>query len=266
MKECQKIRKDFVAFLDEELGKTSQEQVSAHLKECSSCGQEMKNLSQIYGCAQSVHRDVEQAMDAVDWEALSRRISEVAFQKRQPAIFKSWRKRWLLFFPKLRPVYAGLLAGVLLGALATFLIFRSSIVQPSRERAFYASGEFLESVEMEMARRQTLDYLEKSQYLLLDFLQPAVEKPAGAWESRFASEKARDLLAKKKYLNRELDKFQMAKAREICDQIELLFLELAQLSDTLTEAERLEIQRFIEERNILLKIKLLKKELERNEV
>ena len=58
----------------------------------------------------------------------------------------------------------------------------------------------------------------------------------------------------------------MAKAKEICDQIEMLFYELAQVSEGLTPAQCRGIQNMIEEKNILLKIKLLKKELQESEV
>jgi len=78
--------------------------------------------------------------------------------------------------------------------------------------------------------------------------------------------KARELLSKKKFLNPQLEKAQMAKAKEICDQIELLFYELAAVSEGLTEIERREMQNLIEDRSLLLKIRLLKKELQKSEV
>jgi hypothetical protein len=54
----------------------------------------------------------------------------------------------------------------------------------------------------------------------------------------------------------------MAKAKAICDQIEMLFLELAQVGDDLPAAELQRIQGFVEERQLLLKINLVKKELQ----
>jgi hypothetical protein len=128
------------------------------------------------------------------------------------------------------------------------------------------SQEFLDRVELEMARRETLDYLEKSQYVLLDFVQASPERTPQAWRSDLASQAAKDLLAKKRYINPQLDKFRMAKAKEICDQIEFLFFELVQVSGQLSEKDLQNIQSLIEEKQLLLKIKLLKKELEESEV
>jgi hypothetical protein len=74
------------------------------------------------------------------------------------------------------------------------------------------------------------------------------------------------MLAKKRFLNQQLDKGEMAKAREICDQIEILFLELSQMSDELSAEETAKIKEFVEQKQLLLKIKLLRKELKESEV
>jgi len=135
----------------------------------------------------------------------------------------------------------------------------------SERRGYSASNEYLDRVEQAMARRDTLDYLDKSQYLLLDFIQASPEELRSG-QSALNSNRARDLLARKKYLNSQLDMQRMAKAKAICDQIEMLFLELAQVGGELPEAELRRIQGFIEDRQILLKIKLLTEELEESEV
>jgi hypothetical protein len=166
----------------------------------------------------------------------------------------------------LKPAYAALLIGVLLGSLITFIVFRAPLPREVEAGNFLVSQDFLENVELEMARRETLTYLEESQYLLLDFIQSPSEKSAKFWQSEFASQKARGLLARKKYINPQLDKFKMAKAKAICDQIEYLFYELVQISTQLSEEEVSKIQNMIEEKKLLLKIKLLKKELEQSEV
>ncbi|MCK7470556.1 MAG: hypothetical protein MZU95_07005 [Desulfomicrobium escambiense] len=126
---------------------------------------------------------------------------------------------------------------------------------------YFASGEFLDRAELEMARRNTVDYLEKSQYMLLDVFDSAEQ-----WRRRAGRHPCRSgpgtSLQKKKYLNAQLERFQMAKAKAICDQIELLFRELAQIGDELPAAELGRIRGFVEERQLLLKINLVKKELQ----
>jgi len=50
------------------------------------------------------------------------------------------------------------------------------------------------------------------------------------------------------------------------DQIELLFLELSQLSPELSVRELEKVREMVEEKQLLLKINLIKKELQQGEV
>ena len=54
----------------------------------------------------------------------------------------------------------------------------------------------------------------------------------------------------------------MSKAKAICDQIEMLFLELSQIDEELSAAEMGRIRDYVEGRQLLLKINLVKKELQ----
>jgi hypothetical protein len=268
MMDCKKIKKDLVAFLYGELQENEKKLIRSHLEACPDCRRELQHMKEVIKGADSLQEDIEKAMASVDWEELPSKITEAVFEKKAPV----HRERWLagiskfFFQPKLRPVYAALLIGVLLGSFITLMVLRAPLPREIEAGEFLVSPDFLEKVELEMARRETLNYLEESQYLLLDFVQSPSEKSAEFWQSEFASQKARGLLAKKKYISPQLDKFKMAKAKAICDQIEYLFYELTQISAQLSEEEISKIQNMIEERKLLLKIKLLKKELERSEV
>lgn len=265
MSECRRVRENLVAFLCGELGEGEKEKVRRHLDACSSCSLDLKQLRQTLQSADSLNPEIEKALASVDWEALPEKIaSTVRKEKPRPRPLR-WRERFRLSGPKLRPVFAGLLLGVLLGALATFLVFRRNLAERNGGEKLFASREFLDNVDLEIARRETLDYLEKSQYVLLDFVES--DAKGGTFKpSSPAAEKARELLEKKKFLNPQLEKAQMAKAKEICGQIELLFYELSQISESLTDAQRQEIQNLIEEKKLLLKIRLLRKELQESEV
>ncbi len=268
IKECKKINRNLVAFLYGELEADTREQVQSHLDTCPNCRKAFQEIEAVAQAADSLSGDIEEAVASVDWDALPTRISESVFDKGPSTPQKAPRRSlWkILTQTSFRPVYAALLMGLLLGSLATLLVMRTSLLKKSRGESFAVSPEFIDLVELEMARRDTLDYLEKSQYVLLDFVQASPRRAPGVWQHELASQAAQDLLAKKKYINPQLDKFRMAKAKEICDQIELLFLELTQVTDQISEEDLQDIQNFIEEKQLLLKIKLLKKELEESEV
>jgi len=204
-------------------------------------------------------------MRSVDWETLPSQISEKVFKEELHPQRESWLAQvsGFLFQPRLRPVYAALLIGVVLGAILTFMVLRAPQPSEVAEAGFYAPQDFLENVELEMARRDTLDYLERSQYLLLDFVQSPSQRSVDFWQSEYAAEQARSLIEKKRYIYPQLDKFHLAKAKAICDQIEFLFYELTEISVQLSAQEVNKLQRMIEDKQILLKINLLKKELEK---
>jgi hypothetical protein len=265
MRKCKKHEKDMVAFLYGELGEEERECFLSHLDVCSHCQREFQELKEMSEKANTL--DIQGAMDSVDWDSLPSKITDAIWEKSAQTSREGWLARLLkgMFQPKLRPVYAGVLLGVLIGSLATFLVFQGPFMREGVETRFLISHDFLERVDMEMARRETLDYLERSQYLLLDFVQYSPQKEE-LLEPELAFRKASDLLSKKKYINPQLTKFQMAKAKEICDQIELLFYELTQMSDQLTREDVVRIQRLIEENQLLLKIRLLKRELKESEV
>jgi hypothetical protein len=265
MNKCRRNRENLLAFLSGELSETEKEKVSRHLETCPRCGREISEIRETLRIADSLNPKLEKVQAVVDWEAQADKIVAAAWKEEGlPRPAPNRERSWLLA-PRLRPVLAGLLAGIMIGGLAMFMIFRESTSPKRGGEKLFASGEFLDRVDVEIARRETLDYLDKSQYVLFELTQASSD--SGTFRlSEAAARETRELLSKKKLLNPQLEKVRMAKAKAICDQIELLFYELAQVSVDLSQAQRQEIQGMIEEKNLLLKIKLLRKELQKSEV
>lgn len=210
----------------------------------------------------AVRAEIRRSAASVDWDALPGLIADRAAAANARDARPAPAPRlsgWLAAF-RMKPALAGLAAGLVVGAAAMYLALKVPGDRVGRDDPYFASGEFLDRAELEMARRNTVDYLEKSQYMLLDFFESADEGPVVPAAVR--SERTRDLLQKKKYLNAQFDRFQMAKAKAICDQIETLFLELSQIDGELAAAELGRIRGYVEERQLLLKINLVKKELQ----
>ncbi len=265
MNECRRVRENLVAFLGGELGEAKTAKIRHHLEACSRCGRELKDVQRIYQSAETLSPALRSTLDGVDWEARAEKIVQTVWTKESSQRPTPRRKRFLLFAPSLRPVLAGIVGGIMIGALAMFVVFKGSILQKKGSEPLFAPGEFLDRVDLEIARRETLNYLEKSHYVLLEFMESDAGQRKFGPQS-FAVEQARELLEKKKFLNPQLERARMAKAKDICDQIELLFYELSQVSEALTDDERREIQELIEQKKLLLKIKLLRRELQESEV
>lgn len=266
MSECKKIKKELVAYLYGDLEADLERNVTAHLESCPSCRRDLESYRKAGEAADLYGGEAEKVMETIDWENLPRQIVRMSSEQKKDSPRPMPDRRVKAFSSlSMRPVWAALLAGIILGSFLTFLVFRGAGVSP-RKTDFSVSAAFMNEAELEAARRETLDYLEKSQYLLLDFVQKPAEELPREWVSEWTSRRVKDLLNRKKYINQQLDNARMAKAKEICDQLEFLFFELAQVSEYLTAEEAASIQRFIEEKQLLFKIKLLKKELKGSEV
>jgi hypothetical protein len=244
-----------------------------HIAVCQECRREHEDLRAIGIGAEAVRDEIGAAMAGVDWDALSEQIADAALAERRTAPQPAPRPIVRPFFS--RSLLAGAAAGLLVGVLATLFFLRrgpQAAALPTTSAAsaipaagsYSASGEFLQRVELELAKRETIDYLEKSEYVLLDLLEP---RSAGAAPGPPAApiDRTSGLLAQKRYFNAHLDDVRMAKARALCDQIEFLFLELSQISRTLDPKETAEIRKYVEDKQLLLQIRLLKKELRENE-
>jgi len=267
MSDCQKIQGCLAAFLDGELNGNDEVHMKKHLDDCPECRRSLEDMRRILDGADAVREDIQKVMDTVDWDALPRQIAEAAFagKGRAPRVSRASSFWQALVQPRFRPVYAGLLAGIVVGAVGMFFALKPQIFRPAAGPKYSASSDFIDRVELQLAKRETLDFLDKSQSLILDFVQSEPGQ-ASVLQRDLTSQRMRDMLSKKRYINPQLDKMQLVKAREICNQIETLFFELSQISDELSAEEAARIKDFVEKKQLLLKIKLLKKEIQKSEV
>jgi hypothetical protein len=247
MRNCKGFERDLVAFLYGELAEERKIQVESHLDSCRRCRQELAAMDLVFKGADSLRENISEVMAAVDWDSVPDEIVNNVF-KEEASVSKKPGFRSVfaaLLQPRWKPVFAGLLTGLVLGSLLMFWVLRIQHGGQAVDEGFHVSRSFLDRVELEMARRATLDYLEKSQYVLLDFIQGPIQPASEGWRKSLASQKAKDLLMKKKYIDPQLNKFRLAKAKEICDQIEFLFFELAGISEDLSEADLRAMQNLI---------------------
>lgn len=234
---------------------------------CAECRKKWEDAEKILRGAEALKDDVRTAMDTVNWEALSERIADAALARRRTAAAaagRTERPRARMFGWK--PAFAGALGGLLIGTAVTYFALRPPAPVSPAVSEIQASGEFLDRADLSVARRETIDYLSKSQALLLDFLQASPGEAGRILRDKESVRRTEDLLAKKRFMNPHLDEASIAKARGICDQIERLFVELSQISGEISAAEAARIQKYIEDKQLLLRIKLLRKELAESEV
>ncbi|MDI6849006.1 MAG: zf-HC2 domain-containing protein [Candidatus Saccharicenans sp.] len=263
MKVCRQYKKDWPAFLSGQLSPERIEEMAAHLETCPVCRTGLEETRKLVALTRGFKEELNRVMSTVDWESLPGEITEKIWEQKERKTQPETSSRQRLW--KWQPVAAGLFLGLLLGGTMTYLVFRPqkpAQVADRQEAAIAMPADMMERVDVALARRETIDYLERSQYLLLDLLQNG----RSGESSLVRQERIQQLLTEKKYLNDQLDDWRLMKARAICDQIELLFLELSQLSPELSARELDKIREMVEDKQLLLKINLVKKELQQGEV
>lgn len=263
MKECIKYKKEWPAFIGGQLPHGRTEEMTAHLKICTSCRAELEETRKLISLTTDFKEELKEVMATVDWESLPVEITDKIWERKERKAPAHTLSGWRLW--KWQPVVTGLFIGLILGGVLTFLVFKTQKPDEliSRQEAGLSlPADLMERVDLALARRETIDYLERSQYLLLDLLQNGQPGESGLIQQ----DRIQQLLTEKKYLNDQLDDWRLMKARAICDQIELLFLELSQLSPELSARELEKVRKMVEEKQLLLKINLVKKELQQGEV
>ena len=87
------------------------------------------------------------------------------------------------------------------------LILKGWLPRISQEEVFSFSPQMLDQVEQHLAREEVRDYLDKSQLLLLEFLQLPSDQAQRFWQEKMTAEEIQELLLKTKYLNSQLADF-----------------------------------------------------------
>jgi len=245
-------------FLQEIRGEKAQE-MEIHLRTCPVCQQELAILQAIRTTGEEMKKEIEMEMKKVDWDELSRAIDRKIQEKASEPASSGWQWTLLLRWP----VAAGLVTGIILGLMTYHFLSGPKGERLQASRRYQIPEAFLDRFDEELARREVLDYLEKSRLVLLSMKQAA--EGASPEAISLPRERIRDLLLRQKYFSGQLDSFRLAKARQILAEIDSLLLELALIEEESTPEEATKLARLIDERRLLLKIQLLQHELEESE-
>jgi len=172
VKVCRKYKKDWPAFVSGQLSSGRIEEMAAHLEICPACRVELESTRKLMALTLSFKEELKEVMATVDWESLPADITGKVWEQKEREVPAAVSSGWRLW--KWQPVAAGLFIGLLLGGVLTFLVLRPQQpvrVAGSQEPVISMPADLVERVDVALARRETIDYLERSQYLLLDLLQ-----------------------------------------------------------------------------------------------
>ena len=196
---------------------------------------------------------VRMVVRTVDWPAVSGRIlaaaegRRVAAQRPAPA----WSPAWL--------ATAAALAAV--AGLGLFFLGRSTapVVPAPPEPQGLASA--MAHVQSGLAREEAVSYLQQSQLMFVDLLKDCPGEELAAMDLHRYSRKAKELLLRKKYIEQNLPPVEWLRMRQVSERIDWLNYEILQLSAQMLCGQIQRLQRLLENERLLLKIRLLEREL-----
>lgn len=251
MKACREFRRDLEWLAADELAGARQQALEKHLCSCPACRRELEAWRSLLDAAAIPAAEIEAAAAAVDWPTVSDRILAAAerrrFAARRPALSPAW--------------LAAAAALAAAAGLGLFFLGRStapSVSAPSGRAGLAAAVMHLQAG---LAREEAISYLQQSQLVFVDLLKDCPSEEMAANELRLYSRKAKELLLRKKYIEQNLPPVEWLKVRPVSERIDWLNYEILQLEEPRLCSQIRRLQRLLEDEKLLLKIRLLERDL-----
>ncbi len=253
MKTCREIRPLLEWLAADELDDRRRQWVEAHLAGCLECSRELSAWRSLLAAAAEPGPALGTEIQAIDWNGVTAKI--MAGIDAQPA-------------PSRRPVpvfsFAFLAAAaglIVMVGLGIFFWSRAGSISFPVEGNNRLSASAATRLQSGLAREEVISYLQQSQLMLTDLLDDCASEEVASWEIGLYSRKAKELLLKKKYFQQNLSAGEWVKVRNVSERIDWLNYEILQLEDHQLCSQINRLQRIMENEKLLLKIRLLERDL-----
>jgi len=255
MKTCHKVRPWLEWLAAGEIGDQERLRVEAHVRECSACRSELSGWRSLLAAAGSRTAGAEAECQAIDWQAVSERIMKQI--SHADVVMRMPPRQRIYSFASLTAAVAMLMV---IG-LGIFFWTRPRPQVVPRPDGGMLSPAGISRLQSGLAREEVIAYLQQSQLMFTDLLKDCAGEDVAPWEIRLYSRKAKELLLKKKYFQQNLPAVEWLKVRNLSERIDWLNYEILQLEDRQLCSQINRLQRIMENEKLLLKIRLLERDL-----
>ncbi len=250
MTSCKQIKAKLPAFLAGELTRAESFELEQHLASCAECRLDLTWIRQILASAQSIKAEGDDALSEINWDAMEARIFA------QSRLDRRWGRM---------PVFSAIIQGAIAVCLLFPILFilLTAVPGPMFRPETRISGISMEKMETNIARNEIRQVLSKSRLLLSEFMVQCQGRNKGSFSWQSGGD-IRELMAKNRMLERDLNRARLRNARGLCRKLGMVFNEMAAVSPTNGCRDITRLQQLLRKEHIFLKIRLVEEELKRS--
>ncbi len=261
MKACRDILPLLEWLAADELEDDRRRRAETHLRACPACRRELARWRSLLVAAARPAAAAAAELQAVDWDAVTAKILAGAGARPAPG-----RRTAPMFSFAFLAAAAALIAVVGLGLFFWTRAGRTTLPlggsgPRSGDLQSRLSAADVARLQSGLAREEVVSYLQQSQWMLTNLLNDCAGEDAAPWEIRLYSQKAKELLLKKKYFQQNLPAREWLQVRNVSERIDWLNYEILQLEERQLCRQINRLQRVMENEKLLLKIRLLERDL-----
>jgi len=225
-----------------------------------SISQNLSGLKKIQDYLYEIKKDIQNEARQINWEKSTSEIMQKV--KIEGDSSQSTAKGFLNWFFK-APYKLGfaVVSIIAFGFIFLFLIERNG---PMDEQPIIPANS-VENMENTLSKNETIEYLRQSSIVLSSI----ANMPTNGLDNdllKLNAKHARSLLLKKKYFSQNLNNYELANAQSVCNQVEYLLYDISQIENSTDTDSLNNVRNLIQDKKIMLKIKLVQFELTNKEV
>ncbi len=280
---CERYRIDLTALLYGDLPREEAAALEEHLEACAGCREELRDLKMT---ALSLDRTPLSPRESeVDWEAFAaatvqRARGYRAGQAARRAAAAGWSLAGLWRQPiRLTPAWASaagallLVVGVAVGTYGALSLMTPEPIQgippqvvlvPTSEVVARLPQPMLDGIEAHTARAGTERYIADSRALLMSLLASPIRCTKETVDIKDERSRSLQLIRRQRLIADQLEDLPLARAQDVCRDLEQLLLEIIDLSDCARSEQILELRDLVQRRQLLLRMELLADEMARS--
>ncbi len=250
MKQCKEVNELLHLYATGELSAKESEFVKKHIKECNECSLVFEELKIISDTLADELLNAEAEFNLIEWD-----YERIKFKNSIKTL--KHKQNVAPFFRLLTN-----------SAFVFLLIFTVFLLKPTFNndnlKKIVVKHETINKMEKQLDRKDIIKSLDKGAIIISEFMKEC--NTEGDYNEAFRDYQVRKLLEQNRYIIGRIKSDNLSSAKKMIGRINYLLYEISALDKTGNCKDIKPIQDFVKERQLLLKIKLIKDELKFGEM